>query len=106
LTKAFHGPAVVDDLSFELEAGSITGFVGANGAGKTTTMRMILGLVTPSSGQALMNGVPYKELAQPRRQVGAVLDSPGAHPGHTARAHLGILATAGWSAARPRGRGP
>lgn len=94
LTKAFDGPAVVDDVSFEIGPGTITGFVGANGAGKTTTMRMILGLVTPSSGQALVNGVPYRQLAQPRRQVGAVLDGPGAHPGHTARAHLGILATA------------
>ncbi len=94
LTKTFDGPPVVDRVSFDIAPGSITGFVGANGAGKTTTMRMILGLVTPSSGQALVNGAPYRELAQPRRAVGAVLDGPGAHPGHTARAHLSSLAMA------------
>jgi ABC-2 type transport system ATP-binding protein len=94
LTKTFGGPAVVDDLSFEVAAGTITGFVGANGAGKTTTMRMLLGLVSPSSGQALINGQPYRELVNPRHQVGAVLDGPGAHPRHTARTYLHILATA------------
>jgi ABC-2 type transport system ATP-binding protein len=94
LTKRFDGPAVVDDLSFDVPAGAITGFVGANGAGKTTTLRMLLGLVAPSAGQALVNGRPYRDLQDPRRVVGAVLDGPGAHPGHTARAHLLILATA------------
>ena len=94
LVKRFDGPAVVDDLSFTVAAGTITGFVGANGAGKTTTMRMILGLVTPSAGEALVSGRRYRELEQPRRKVGAVLDSPGAHPGHRARAHLAITATA------------
>jgi ABC-2 type transport system ATP-binding protein len=95
LVKRFDGPAVVDHVSFAVAAGTITGFVGANGAGKTTTMRMILGLVRPSAGEALVCGRPYRELDQPRRQVGAVLDGPGAHPGHTARAHLAITATAG-----------
>ena len=95
LVKRFDGPAVVDDLSFEVAEGTITGFVGANGAGKTTTMRMIVGLVRPSAGEALVCGRPYGELDQPRCQVGAVLDGPGAHPGHTARAHLEIIATAG-----------
>ena len=94
LTKRFDGPAVVDDLSFEVAAGSITGFVGANGAGKTTTMRMILGLVAPTAGLALVNGRAYGDLEHPRREVGAVLDSPGAHPSHTARAFLAMTATA------------
>jgi ABC-2 type transport system ATP-binding protein len=94
LTKRFDGKPVVDDLTFAVAPGTITGFVGANGAGKTTTMRMILGLVTPSSGTALVAGQPYVELPDPRRQVGAVLDGPGAHPAHTARAHLAITATA------------
>ena len=101
LTKRFDGPPVVDGLTFEVAAGTITGFVGANGAGKTTTMRMILGLIEPSSGEALVCGRPYRELEHPRRQVGALLESPGAHPGHTARAHLTITATAsGLSRAR------
>jgi ABC-2 type transport system ATP-binding protein len=95
LTKVFDGPAAVDDLSFEVAPGTITGFVGANGAGKTTTMRMLLGLVTPTAGEALVKGRPYRDLHEPRRQVGAVVDGPGAHPGHTARTHLGIIATAG-----------
>jgi ABC-2 type transport system ATP-binding protein len=94
LTKRFDGRAVVDDLSFEVPAGTITGFVGANGAGKTTTMRMILGLVAPSSGSALVNGRAYRTLEHPLREVGAVLDGPGAHPGHTATTHLGLVAIA------------
>ena len=94
LTKRFDGPAVVDDLSFEVEAGTITGFVGANGAGKTTTMRMILGLVAPSAGEALINGKAYRDLDHPRQEVGAVLDGPGAHPAHSARTHLAISAAA------------
>jgi ABC-2 type transport system ATP-binding protein len=94
LTKRFDGPAVVDDLSFEVAAGTITGFVGANGAGKTTTMRMILGLVAPTAGEALVNGMAYRNLAHPRGEVGAVLDGPGAHPAHSARTHLTISATA------------
>jgi ABC-2 type transport system ATP-binding protein len=95
LTKRFDGPAVVDDLSFDVAVGTVTGFVGANGAGKTTTMRMLLGLVAPTTGEALVNGRAYRDLTDPIRQVGAVLDGPGAHPGHTARAHLAIRATAG-----------
>jgi ABC-2 type transport system ATP-binding protein len=94
LTKHFDGAAVVDDLSFAVEAETITGFVGANGAGKTTTMRMILGLVAPSAGEALVNGRAYRNLDHPRREVGAVLDGPGAHPAHSARTHLTISATA------------
>jgi ABC-2 type transport system ATP-binding protein len=94
LTKQFDGPPVVDDVSFDVPAGTVTGFVGANGAGKTTTMRMVLGLVAPTAGEALVNGGRYRDLPNPRRVVGAVLDGLGAHPGHTARAHLGIVASA------------
>jgi ABC-2 type transport system ATP-binding protein len=94
LTKAFGDRTVVEDVSFTVPAGNITGFVGANGAGKTTTMRMLLGLVAPTAGAAMVNGQRYRELASPRRQVGAVVDGVGAHPGHTARAHLTIMATA------------
>jgi ABC-2 type transport system ATP-binding protein len=100
LTKMYDGRTVVDDVSFEVTAGTIAGFVGANGAGKTTTMRMLLGLVAPSSGIALIDGRPYRELASPRRQVGAVVDGPGAHPGHSARLHLSVLATASGLARR------
>src|SRR5687768_12741894 len=101
LTKRFGDRAAVDDLSFDVHGGSVTGFVGANGAGKTTTMRMLLGLVAASSGQALVDGRPYTALDHPRRSVGAVLDGPGAHPAHSARAHLSIIATA---AGLPPGR--
>jgi ABC-2 type transport system ATP-binding protein len=94
LTKAFGSTVAVDDVSFEVRSGSITGFVGANGAGKTTTMRLLLGLVAPTSGEALVHGRPYRRLERPRHRVGAVVDGPGAHPGHTARAHLAILAAA------------
>jgi ABC-2 type transport system ATP-binding protein len=100
LTKVYDGRTVVDDVSFEVTAGSIAGFVGANGAGKTTTMRMILGLVAPTSGAALIHGRPYRELVSPRRQVGAVVDGPGAHPGHSARLHLSVLAMASGLARR------
>lgn len=92
MSKRFGPRLVVDHLSFRVERGSITGFAGANGAGKTTTMRMLLGLVTPTSGEALVEGRPYRTLSEPRRVVGAALDGPGAHPAHTARAHLSILA--------------
>jgi ABC-2 type transport system ATP-binding protein len=93
LTKRFgDGPPAVDDLTFSVAPGTITGFIGANGAGKTTTMRMLLGLVHPTTGDAHVDGRPYRHLDQPRRHVGAVLDSPGAHPGHRARTHLRIVA--------------
>jgi ABC-2 type transport system ATP-binding protein len=94
LTKTFGKTTVVDDVSFEIAAGTIAGFVGANGAGKTTTMRMLLGLVTPTSGQALIAGQSYRTLTEPRRRVGAVLDGPGAYPRHTASNHLRIVASA------------
>jgi ABC-2 type transport system ATP-binding protein len=103
LTKKFGKTTVVDDVSFEIAPGTITGFVGANGAGKTTTMRMLLGLVTPTSGEALIAGRSYRELTEPRQQVGAVLDGPGAYPRHTATNHLRILASA---SGIPRSRVP
>jgi ABC-2 type transport system ATP-binding protein len=92
LTKRFGGVTAVDDLSFDVQAGTITGFVGPNGAGKTTTLRMILGLVRPTSGAALVDGVPYVGLDRPARHVGAILESSGFHPGETARDYLRVLA--------------
>jgi ABC-2 type transport system ATP-binding protein len=92
LTKRFGSVTAVDDLSFDVQAGTITGFVGPNGAGKTTTLRMILGLVRPTSGVALVDGVPYIGLHRPARHVGAVLESSGFHPGETARDYLRVLA--------------
>jgi ABC-2 type transport system ATP-binding protein len=94
LSKDFGSRRVVDDVSFVAPGGCVTGFVGANGAGKTTTIRMVLGLVAPSTGRALVDGRWYRDLEAPRHTVGAVLDVPGAHPGHTGRAHLEVLAAA------------
>jgi ABC-2 type transport system ATP-binding protein len=87
LTKSFGTVRAVDDLSFTVEPGSVTGFLGPNGAGKTTTLRMILGLVGPDGGQATIGGSRYVGLRQPTRQVGAVLD-PTFHPGRSGRNHL------------------
>jgi ABC-2 type transport system ATP-binding protein len=95
LTKRYGAVPAVDGLTFEVEPGVMTGFLGPNGAGKTTTLRMILGLVAPTAGQALIDGRRYAELAQPRRVVGAVLESTGFHPGRRGRDHLRILARAG-----------
>src|SRR5262249_34276757 len=91
LTKRFGAIQAVTDLSFEVPAGRITGFLGSNGAGKTTTLRMALGLVEPTAGQALIGGRSYAELAHPRRVVGAVLEASGFHPGRKGRDHLRIL---------------
>src|SRR6266496_4248120 len=77
LTKNFGHVAAVQNLSFQVEPGSVTGFLGPNGSGKTTTLRMLLGLVRPSSGEALIGGVPYRRLARPRRRVGALLEATG-----------------------------
>jgi ABC-2 type transport system ATP-binding protein len=94
LTKCFGEAAVVSELSFELGAGSVTGFLGPNGAGKTTTMRMLLGLAEPTSGHALVCGRPYAELERPGARVGAVLDAADLHPGRTGRDHLRVLVPA------------
>ena len=94
LTKRFGGVVAVDDLSFELQQGTITGFLGPNGAGKTTTLRMLLGLAKPTSGQSVLFGRPYAELADPSRRVGAVLEAADFHPGRSGRDHLRMLAEA------------
>jgi ABC-2 type transport system ATP-binding protein len=92
LTKRFGDVLAVDDLSFDVQPGTITGFVGPNGAGKTTTLRAILGLVRPTAGSALIGGIPYARLDRPARHIGAVLEASGFHPGRTARDHLRVLA--------------
>ena len=94
LTKRFGGLVAVDHVSFTVDQGTVTGFLGPNGAGKTTTLRMLLGLVSPSEGTAIINGYPYRELTEPRHVVGAMLESSGAYPGRTARHHLRIEALA------------
>jgi ABC-2 type transport system ATP-binding protein len=94
LTKTFGRVTAVRDMSFTAPAGAITGFLGPNGSGKTTTLRMALGLVQPTSGGVLIGGVPYARLAHPRRQVGALLEATGFHPGRRARDHLRVLAAA------------
>ena len=95
LTKRFGDVTAVADLSFSVLPGKVTGFLGPNGSGKTTTLRMILGLVDPTSGTATIDGVRYLDLAHPARIVGAVLDRADAHPAATARNHLRIYAAMG-----------
>ncbi|KUP96917.1 ATP-binding cassette domain-containing protein [Thermobifida cellulosilytica] len=95
LTKRYGARTVVEDLTFTVPPGRVTGFLGPNGAGKSTTLRMILGLDAPDSGVALVHGVPYASLAAPLREVGALLDAGAVHPGRTAHAHLSWLARAG-----------
>jgi ABC-2 type transport system ATP-binding protein len=92
LTKAFGSHLAVDELSFEVAAGRVTGFLGPNGAGKTTTMRMLLGLARPTSGTATVLGRPYTSLEQPSRTVGVVLDAASFHPRRSARNHLRWIA--------------
>ncbi|GLZ29924.1 ABC transporter ATP-binding protein [Lentzea sp. NBRC 105346] len=94
LTKQFGPVTAVQNLSFTVEPGSVTGFLGPNGAGKTTTLRMLLGLVTPTAGFATINGSPFGRLGQPGRVVGAVLEAQGFHPKRTARNHLRVYASA------------
>src|SRR5918994_6367905 len=93
LTKKYGDRTVVDQVSFELETGTVTGFLGPNGAGKTTTMRMITGLVPATSGRALVNGRPYTSLPNPGAVMGTLLDAAAVHPGRTGRNHLRILAS-------------
>src|ERR1039458_6505555 len=90
LTKRFGNVVAVDNLSFEVAQGSVTGFLGPNGAGKTTTLRMLLGLIEPTAGRSTKNGKPYQELVDPFRHVGAVLESTSFHPGRRARDHLRV----------------
>ena len=92
LTKRFGHITAVNDLSFDVTHGTITGFLGPNGAGKTTTLRMLLRLVHPTAGTALVDGTPYDQLERPAFTVGAALEATGFHPGRTARNHLRILA--------------
>jgi ABC-2 type transport system ATP-binding protein len=95
LIKRFGSVRAVDDLSFSVERGSVTGFLGPNGAGKTTTLRMLLGLVRPDAGTVTIDGRAYPGLPEPLHRVGAVLEATGFHPGRTARNHLRIQALAG-----------
>ena len=92
LTKRYGKTVAVDDLSFSVQRGLVTGFVGPNGAGKSTTMRVILGLDRPNTGEARVNGKRYRELRWPLREVGALLDASATHPGRRARDHLLWLA--------------
>jgi len=94
LTKSFGAVRAVDGIDATIEAGTVTAFLGPNGAGKTTTLRMLLGLVEPTAGTATFAGTPYHELVDPVRQVGAMLETSGYHPGRTALDHLLVLATA------------
>jgi ABC-2 type transport system ATP-binding protein len=94
LTKRFGAVLAVDDLSFALEPGTITGFLGPNGAGKTTTLRMLLHLVQPTEGDALVFGCAYQDLERPSARVGAVLEAADFHPGRSGRDHLFALALA------------
>ena len=94
LTKRYGSTTAVADLTFTVPRGRITGFLGPNGAGKSTTLRMLLGLVHPTSGQALVEGVRYVSLPDPANAVGAVLESDSFHPGRSGRNHLRVLATA------------
>ncbi len=95
LTKTFGPITAVRELDFTVEPGRITGFLGPNGAGKTTTLRMLLGLVTPTSGTATIGGRNYREIADPTRTVGAVLEATSFHPSRRARNHLKMVAIAG-----------
>ena len=94
LTKRYRQATAVDDLSFSIPRGRITGFLGPNGAGKTTTLRVLLGLVLPTSGRAAVDGRRYRELPAPLRTVGAVLEASNYHPARSGLNHLRVLATA------------
>jgi len=94
LTKRYRQATAVDDLSFSIPRGRITGFLGPNGAGKTTTLRVLLGLVLPTSGRATVAGRRYRDLDEPLRSVGAVLEASNYHPARSGRNHLRVLAAA------------
>lgn len=92
LTKRYGKHDAVRDLSFSVPEGRVTGFLGPNGAGKTTTIRMVLGLIRPTAGTAMVAGLPFAELPDPARTVGVLIEGAQAHPGRTAHDHLRILA--------------
>jgi ABC-2 type transport system ATP-binding protein len=94
LTKHFGTVKAVNDVTFSVTPGKVTGFLGPNGSGKTTTLRMLLGLVSPTSGTATIGGIPYSDLPNPGVLVGAVLEATGFHPSRRARAHLRVVARA------------
>ncbi|MDO7881467.1 ABC transporter ATP-binding protein [Salinibacterium soli] len=94
ITKTFGAVRAVDDLTFSVQPGQVTGFLGPNGAGKTTTLRMLLGLVRPTSGSATFGGVAYAQLPDPLRTVGTALEASSFHPGRSARNHLRVYAAA------------
>ncbi len=101
LTKRYGTKLAVDDLTFTVRPGTVTGFLGPNGAGKSTTMRMIVGLDTPTSGTVTVNGKPYAEHIRPLHEVGALLEARAVHTGRSARNHLlAMAATAGIGARR------
>jgi ABC-2 type transport system ATP-binding protein len=100
LTKQYRQVRAVDDLSFSVRSGRVTGFLGPNGAGKTTTLRMLLDLVTPTSGTATIGGARYADLDQPLRHVGAVLEASSAHKGRTGVNHLRVICAAAGLPAR------
>ena len=101
LTKQYDSRTVVDDVSFVLEPGTVTGFLGPNGAGKSTTLRMMTGLVPATAGSTRIDGRPYDALANPAAVVGTLLDASAVHPGRTGRTHLRLMAaTIGVPAAR------
>jgi ABC-2 type transport system ATP-binding protein len=95
LTKRYGRKTAVDDLSFEVRPGRVTGFLGPNGAGKTTTLRMILGLIRADAGEASIDGRRYEQLDHPSAHVGVTLEDASFHPGRSARNHLRVLAAAG-----------
>ena len=101
LTKRFGDTVAVDDLSFPVHPGGVTGFLGPNGSGKSTTMRALLGLITPTDGTATLDGHRFRDLDDPALKVGAMLEADAFHPGRSGRDHLRILAT---SARLSRGR--
>ena len=92
LTKRYGSKTAVDNISFTVEPGTVTGFLGPNGAGKSTTMRMIMGLDKPTGGKVTINGRPYRDLSAPLCEVGALLDAKGLHGSRSARSHLRQLA--------------
>src|SRR3954467_7573018 len=101
LTKRYADVTAVDDLTFRVREGSVTGFLGPNGAGKTTTLRMVLGRARPSAGEATIGGRRYADLDDPARTVGANLEVAGAHPGRSGRNHLRALAALAGPARSP-----